>query len=119
VGSGSINLSVCGLFPGKAIATQMRPRNEEAIVAAQQPVKPMRNPSTRRKNTVRRVPTLGDVEEKEHDDDAAPTTLNNSSPCVAGEFRSALETLFETLEEMQTRYVFCVRSCRINSRVAR
>jgi len=44
--------------------------------------------------------TLGDVEEKEHDDDdAAPTTLSISSPCVAGEFWSALETLFETLKE--------------------
>ena len=42
------------------------------------------------------------MEKKERDDDdATPTTLNNSSPCVAGEFRSALETLFETLEETQ------------------
>ncbi len=80
----------------------MHPRNEETIVAAQQPVKPMRNPLTRRKNTVRRAPTLGGVEEKERDDDdTAPTTLNNSSPCVAGGFRSALNTLFETLEETQ------------------
>ncbi|KAH9045953.1 glycosyltransferase family 2 protein [Lactarius hengduanensis] len=94
---------------GKAIATQMHPRNEDTIVAAQQPVKPMRAPSTRRKNTVRRAPALGDVEEKDRDDDdAAPTTLNGSSPCVAGEFRSALDTLFETLEETQTWYVFCV-----------
>ena len=31
----------------------------------------------------------------------ALTTLNNSSPCVAGEFRSALETLSETLEETE------------------
>ncbi|KAH9984858.1 glycosyltransferase family 2 protein [Russula vinacea] len=108
-GSGSINPFVRGLFSGKAIATQMHPRNEDTIVAAQQPVKPMRNPSTRRKNTVRRAPTLGDVEEKERDDDdAGPTTLNNSSPCVAGEFRSALETLFDTLEETQSWYVFCV-----------
>ena len=38
--------------------------------------------------------TLGDVEEKEHDDDdAAPMTLSISSPCVAGEFWSALETV--------------------------
>jgi chitin synthase len=77
-GSGSINPFVRGLFSGKAIATQMHPRNEDTIVAAQQPVKPMRNPSTRRKNTVRRAPTLGDVEEKERDDDdaAAPTSNN-------------------------------------------
>ncbi|KAI9438359.1 glycosyltransferase family 2 protein [Lactarius indigo] len=108
-GSGSNNPFVRGLFSGKAIATQMHPRNEDTIVAAQQPVKPMRAPSTRRKNTVRRAPTLGDVEEKDRDeDDAAPTTLNGSSPCVAGEFRSALDTLFETLEETQTWYVFCV-----------
>jgi hypothetical protein len=45
-GSGSINPFVRGLFSGKEIATQMHPRNEEAIVAAQQPVELMRNPST-------------------------------------------------------------------------
>lgn len=108
-GSGSINPFVRGLFSGKAIATQMHPRNEDTIVAAQQPVKPMRAPSTRRKNTIKHAPTLGDVDEKERDDDdAAPTTLNSSTPCVAGEFRSALDTLFGTLEETQTWYVFCV-----------
>jgi hypothetical protein len=33
---------------------------------------------------------VGDVEENvRDDDDAVPTTLNNSSPCVAGGFRSA------------------------------
>jgi hypothetical protein len=52
------------------------------------------------KNAARRAPTLGDVGKKERgDDDAAPTTLNNSSPCVASEFRNALEALFETLNE--------------------
>jgi hypothetical protein len=50
----------------------------------------MRNPSTRRKNTDKRAPTLGDIEEKKRDDDdVAPTTLNSSSPCVAGKFQSA------------------------------
>jgi hypothetical protein len=53
-------------------------------------------------NTVRHAPTLGD------DDDAALTTLNNSGPCVTGEFRSVLEMLEETLEETQTWYVFCM-----------
>ncbi|KAI0062534.1 glycosyltransferase family 2 protein [Artomyces pyxidatus] len=106
---GSINPFVRGLFSGKAIATQMHPRNEDTIVAAQQPVKPMRAPSTRRKNTVKRSPALGDIDEKEKDDDdAGSTTLNNLSPCVAGEFRSALDTLFETLDETQSWYVFCV-----------
>ena len=70
-------------------------------------LKPMRAPSTRRKNTVCRAPTLGD--EKERDDDGTgPPTLNNSSACVAGEFWSALNTLFETFEETQTWYVFCL-----------
>ena len=31
-----------------------------------------------------------------------------ASPCVAGEFKSALDTLFETIEETQSWYVFCV-----------
>lgn len=33
-----------GMLSGKAIATQIHPRNEDTIVAAQQPVKPMRAP---------------------------------------------------------------------------
>jgi chitin synthase len=50
-GSGFLNLFVHGLFSGKAIATQMHPRNEETIVAetivaAKQPIKPMHNPLT-------------------------------------------------------------------------
>ncbi|KAI0315785.1 glycosyltransferase family 2 protein [Amylostereum chailletii] len=103
---GSINPFVRGLFSGKAIATQMHPRNEDTIVSAQQPVKPMRTPSTRRKNTVKRQPTLGGIDEKGgEEEDTGPTTGN---PCIAGEFRSALDTLFETLEETQTWYVFCV-----------
>jgi len=55
------------------------------------------------------VPTLGDVEEKEcNDDDTAPPTLDSSSPCVTGKFQSALDTLFETLGETQTWYIFCM-----------
>ncbi|TFY81864.1 hypothetical protein EWM64_g2154 [Hericium alpestre] len=108
-GSGSVNPFVRGLFSGKAIATQAHPRNEDTIVAAQQPVKPMRAPSTRRKNTVKRQPTLGDIDEKEKDDeDGATAVMGNTSPCIAGEFRQALDTLFETLSETQTWYVFCV-----------
>ncbi|KAA1474601.1 glycosyltransferase family 2 protein [Dentipellis sp. KUC8613] len=105
-GSGSINPFVRGLFSGKAIATTVHPRNEDTIVAAQQPIKPMRAPSTRRKNTVRRQPTLGDIDEKEKDEDEPP--VQGGSPCIAGEFRSALDTLFETLSETQTWYVFCI-----------
>ncbi|KAH9911828.1 glycosyltransferase family 2 protein [Epithele typhae] len=108
-GSGSMNPFVRGLFSAKAIATQAHPRNEDTIVAAQQPVKPMRAPSTRRKNTIKRMPTLkegGDPDEKKDDDDDTPSS--GSAPCVAGEFRAALDVLFETLEDTQSWYVFCI-----------
>ena len=114
-GTGSINPFVKGLFSAKAIATQAHPRNEDTIVAAQQEVKPMRAPSTRRKNTIKRMPAVnegGDVEEqdREEDENNLPTVTltGGASPCVAGEFKSALDTLFETIEETQARYIFCV-----------
>lgn len=122
-GMGSINPFVKGLFSNKAIATQAHPRNEDTIVAAQQAVKPMRMPSTRRKNTIKRTPAakesgFPDIEENDDDDilgGGGNVTLthnqsgsNSTSPCVAGEFRAALDTLFETLEETQTWYVFCI-----------
>lgn len=120
--TGSINPFVKGLFSNKAIATQAHPRNEDTIVSAQQAVKPMRAPSTRRKNTIKRtaakdgVTAFPDIEEKDDEDVPGATlggnTLHSSSssasPCVAGEFRAALDTLFETLEESQTWYVFCI-----------
>lgn len=108
--TGSGNPFVKGLFSGKAIATQAHPRNEDTIVAAQQVVKPMRAPSTRRKNTIRRMPTVketgGDPEEKEKEDEESPAS--SGTPCVAGEFRAALDTLFETLDEAQAWFVFCI-----------
>jgi chitin synthase len=109
-GSGSINPFVKGLFSAKAIATQQHPRNEDTIVAAQQAVKPMRAPSTRRKGTIKRMATVKenvDVEEKDRDDDALGH-ITSTSPCVAGEFKSALDTLFETIDETQPWYVLCI-----------
>ncbi|EED77175.1 predicted protein [Postia placenta Mad-698-R] len=112
-GSGSTNTFVRGLYSAKAIATQAHPRNEETIIAAQQPVKPMRAPSTRRKGTLKRMPTVnehGEVDEKEKEDEEPLGTAvaANGPPCVGGEFRAALYTLFETLEETQSWYVFCI-----------
>ncbi|KAL4248592.1 TRAFAC class myosin-kinesin ATPase superfamily protein [Abortiporus biennis] len=107
-GSGSDNPFVKGLFSAKAIATQAHPRNEETIVSAQQPVKPMRAPSTRRKNTIRRMPTLREGEPDEANEDEATAVSSGGQPCVAGEFRAALDTLFDTLEDTQVWYVFCI-----------
>ncbi|KAG6377810.1 P-loop containing nucleoside triphosphate hydrolase protein [Boletus reticuloceps] len=83
-GLGSANPFVEGLFSAKAIATQAHPKNEDTIVSAQQLVKPIRTPSTRRKGMVKWMATL------------------------PGEFRAALGTLFETLSETQSWFVFCV-----------
>lgn len=104
-GTGSVNSFIRNLFCGKAIATQAHPRNEETIVAAQQSVKPMRAPSTRRKGTVRRKNGPGGGDEEKEDDDAL---LDGKAPCTAGEFRQALVTLFSTLDETQAWYVFCI-----------
>ena len=103
-GSGSINPFVRALFTSKAVATQVHPKNEETIISAQQPVKPMRAPSTRRKGTIKRMPTLreNDADEKEEEE------TTGGAPCIAGQFRSALDMLFETLEEAQAWYVFCI-----------
>ncbi len=102
---GRRNPFIRSLFSNKAIATQAHPRNEETIVSAQQSVKPMRAPSTRRKGTIKRMPPVGE-EDKDEDDTLAPA--DGKSGCVAGEFRSALDTLFSTLDEAQSWFVFCI-----------
>ncbi|KAI6130624.1 glycosyltransferase family 2 protein [Pisolithus croceorrhizus] len=114
-GAGSINPFVKGLFSAKAIATQAHPKSEDMIVAAQQPVKPMRAPSTRRKNTVRRMPrdntaagTTPTIIEEEREDEDVTTSQNTGTPCVAGEFCAALDTLFNTLGDTQNWFVFCI-----------
>lgn len=115
-GAGSLNPFVKGLFSGKAIATQAHPRDEDTIVAAKQQVKPMRAPSTRRKGTIKRMPTLNESDPIDEDlfgeeNGGAGTVTGsnlNQSPCVAGEFRSALDTLFTTLEETHAWHVFCI-----------
>ncbi|KAI6120169.1 glycosyltransferase family 2 protein [Pisolithus croceorrhizus] len=88
-GAGSINPFV------KAIATQAHPKSEDMIVAAQQPVKPMRAPSTRRKKGSARTKDV-------------TTSQNTGTPCVAGEFCAALDTLFNTLGDTQNWFVFCI-----------
>ncbi|KAH8833739.1 glycosyltransferase family 2 protein [Flagelloscypha sp. PMI_526] len=110
---GSSNPFIKGLFSGNAIATQAHPRNEDTIVAATQNVKPMRAPSTRRKGTVRRgardAKTMPGIDEQEkEDDDANPLPSTGGPACVAGEYRAALDTLFKTLDETQSWFVFCI-----------
>lgn len=71
----------------------------------------MRAPSTRRKGTIKRIHTVREdatVEEQERDEEDARNTYSSLTPCVAGEFRGALDTLFETLLDTQCWFVFCL-----------
>ncbi|KAK7461528.1 hypothetical protein VKT23_008702 [Stygiomarasmius scandens] len=99
-------LLLVNLFSDKQIATTVQARNEDTIVSAQQNVKPMRTPSMRRKGTVRRTRTIRESsgpaavpENDELKDDNAPFASSSASGngCIAGGFRAALDTLFETL----------------------
>lgn len=108
-GMGSNNPFVKGLFSGKAIATQAHPRHEETIVAAQQSMKPMRQPSTKRKQSVRKRPQAAPGEPTiKEDEDAEDGLASSGVRCVAGEFRAGLDTLFDTLDETQPWFVFCI-----------
>ncbi|KZV99016.1 glycosyltransferase family 2 protein [Exidia glandulosa HHB12029] len=101
--SGSINPFVRDLFSNKAISTVMHPRNEDTVVAAQQPQKPMRAPSTRRKQTIKRMQPVGEEEETQEEATGVATT-----PCTSGQFQNAMETLIQTFDDTQPWYVFCI-----------
>ena len=109
---GSNNPFIKSLFSSKAITTQAHPRNDETIVAAQQPVRPMRAPSTRRRKGRR----LASVTEEDEEDDQTvgggndePTMGSTDMQCVAGQHRAALETLLSTFDQAQPWFVFCIR----------
>ncbi|KAI9568500.1 P-loop containing nucleoside triphosphate hydrolase protein [Boletus coccyginus] len=99
-GAGSVNPFVKGLFSGKAIATQAHPKDGDTIVSA-----------TRRRGTSKRMPALredaGD-EEQDREEEDAPNPSSGPMPCIAGELRAALDTLFGTLSETQCWFVFWI-----------
>ena len=122
-GAGSINPFVKGLFLGKAIATQAHPKSEDTIIMAQQPVKPMRTPSTQCKGTMRQMPvghdtTTATIAKEDQDDkdaaqhgDAGTSGAGGSEAgalCVVCKFHTALDTLFDMLSKMQPWYIFCI-----------
>lgn len=117
---GSTLSFVRGLFLTRALNTQAHPKSEQTIVSAQQSVKPMRAPSVRKPNrtggTIRRAGTVkkGSKEEEDDSEEEAEATTGTGGKkggvrCVAGEFRGALDTLFETLEETKPWFVICLR----------
>ncbi|KAK0557735.1 Chitin synthase, class 8 [Tilletia horrida] len=112
------------LFSTRALKTQAHPKSEQTIVAAQQSVKPVRAPSMRRPGgvgTLRRTGTKkgsgghgeDDGGAADSDDEAGGDESKGGKSsgirCVAGDFRSALDTLFETLEDTKPWFVFCLR----------
>ncbi|ORY08021.1 hypothetical protein K493DRAFT_310029 [Basidiobolus meristosporus CBS 931.73] len=87
--SSTTNPFIAGLFSEKTVAYEIHPRNEKAIVSAQQPAAPMRKPSMRRP--------------KKDDKESAKTT------CIATQFQQAMNDLIETLEETIPWFVLCIR----------
>lgn len=108
---GSNNPFIRSLFSSKAIATQAHPRNDDTIVAVQQPVRPMRAPSTRRKRGPR-LAALAEEEEGEEDQVGGGNDAGSAGKelqCVAGQHWDALSALLESFEHAQPWYIFCLR----------
>lgn len=107
VPSGSTNSFIRQLFASASLTTTSHPENESTIVAAQQLQRPMRAPSTRRKNR-HDVPT----EKAPVDDD--PTVdmgkKDMTTKSVVAEFDASLVTLFETLVDTKTWFVWCLKT---------
>lgn len=115
-GGGSTNEFIQQLFESKAVSTERHPQDNDTIVAAQQPVKPRRAPSTRRKNgRPQRLPSVGEEKEEqdEREDSAHVGGGNDQAPikgvrCVLGEFRGAMDLLYDALNDCQPWFIFCL-----------
>ncbi|KAI6037190.1 P-loop containing nucleoside triphosphate hydrolase protein [Pisolithus microcarpus] len=67
------------------------------------------------KNTIRCMPhdntttsTAPTITEEEHEDEDIAAPQNTGTPCVAGEFCTTLDTLFDTLGDTQNWFIFCI-----------
>ncbi|KAI6023105.1 P-loop containing nucleoside triphosphate hydrolase protein [Pisolithus microcarpus] len=118
----ALNSDFTALLHGMAVGTGVADGGEGAgsinpfvQVAAQQPVKPMQVPSTGWKNTVCHMPhdntttgTAPTITEEEHEDEDITAPQNTGTPCIAGKFCAALNTLFDTLGDTQNWFIFCI-----------
>ncbi|KAK8846712.1 hypothetical protein IAR55_005799 [Kwoniella newhampshirensis] len=108
---GSNNPFVKSLFSSRTITMQAHPRNDETIVAIQQPVRPMRAPSTRRKKG-RRLMAVAEEEGVDDDDEVGggnDTSAGNELQCMAGQHWAALDKLLQTFNQAQPWFAFCLR----------
>ncbi|CAH7687581.1 putative chitin synthase class V [Phakopsora pachyrhizi] len=110
-GGGSTNSFIRQLFASTNLSTTSHPKNEQTIVSAQQLQRPMRAPSTRRKNR-HDVPEKVTENAQGGDDatkkDASATEIASKS--VVSEFNSSIGTLLETLQDTKTWFIFCLKS---------
>ncbi|WAQ87615.1 hypothetical protein PtA15_8A520 [Puccinia triticina] len=106
---GSTNSFIRQLFSDANLATTTHPQSEKTIVAAQQLQRPMRAPSTRRKNR-------HDAPEKSTNDDPTEEAakkdvkVETEGKLVVSEFNESLTTLLETLQDTKTWFIFCLKS---------
>ncbi|KAJ1977574.1 hypothetical protein H4R35_002241 [Dimargaris xerosporica] len=109
---GTKNSFVAGLFTERTVAMEVHPRHANTIVAAQQKAMPTRQPSMKkpRKN---REPAPA-AEEADPVSEKGGSRRNRRDrklpkiPCVATQFQRALSDLFDTLDQTQPWFVFCV-----------
>ncbi|KAJ1910342.1 hypothetical protein IWQ60_010705 [Tieghemiomyces parasiticus] len=110
---GTRNTFVAGLFTERAVAMEVHPRHANTIVSAQQKAMPTRQPSMKRVKkraspTPPEEPTdneksTGGASKRNRRDRKLPKT-----PCVATQFQRALGDLFDTLDQTQPWFVFCL-----------
>jgi chitin synthase len=124
-----INPFVEGLFSSGALKLEASARSEDTIISAQKSVGPMCMPNVRRKGTVRRSRVervrMNRIQEDEEDEGpfvqvkkekeaglihALVDDRAEKAAGVAGSFKEALDTLFETLDETQAWCILCVNS---------
>ncbi|KAI8074645.1 chitin synthase-domain-containing protein [Gongronella butleri] len=106
----SWNAFVVDLFSDDNLATNAHPRHPQTIVAAQQSAKPMRQPSVRkslrRKQAQQQQGEQGEQSDKKAEKDEKPTL---SSGCVLQQLQSALDDLFQSVQEATLWSVTCIQ----------
>ncbi|CAI2172505.1 17453_t:CDS:2 [Funneliformis geosporum] len=93
------------LFNGPALAIESHPKNENTVVKAQLPTKPMRSPSMKRKKSIAGGSNTGKVEEKASDNSKKKIQVAT----VATQLYSTLNQLIDTLKETRMWNVFQIR----------
>ncbi|KAJ1970004.1 hypothetical protein IWQ62_000242 [Dispira parvispora] len=111
---GTRNAFVAGLFTERAVAMEVHPRHANTIVAAQQKSMPVRQPSMKRGK--KRTDSQSAVDESEPLSEKGGSSSRRQRrdkkipkiPCVASQFQRALSDLFDTLDQTQPWFVFCL-----------